>query len=172
MNDAFINTVFEQKQFEHKQLMEWVEAMFQIKKKLQSKYDKNDQDLLYIKIYEFITNGKAHLLMVKETHEKQNSQFPNSFKALLDLALEILENLDQSELEFIEFRRNAASHIFTKGYNIIQDNLTIKDHRKDKKMIVIHSSFNSIFQKHSTRKGFDIYFNKKIFNCLDKYYLV
>ena len=105
--------------------------------------------------------------MFNDTIQQNNYEASIKYKLLLKIINDILSSFNESELEFIEFRRHSSSHIFTKGYIFIQDDFKLKKFKNKKSLIDIHSNFDSIFKKHKTTKDFDLYFNSIVFKYLD-----
>jgi len=167
MDEIIINEIRQQKEFEHKQFTQWLKTTYQLKDLLQINYDRIYQDSFYVKIFELITSGKNYIQMFNDTIEQNNYEASIKYKLLLKIIDDILSSFKESELDFIEFRRHSSSHIFTKGYNFIQDDFKLKEIKNKKSLIDIHSNFDSIFKKHKTTKNFDLYFNSIVFKYLD-----
>ena len=126
MDEIIINEIRQQKEFEHKQFTEWLKATYQLKELLKINYDRIYQDSFYVKIFELITSGKNYIQIFNGTIEQNNYEASIKYKLLLKIIDDILSSFNESELEFIEFRRHSSSHIFTKGYNFIQDDFKLK----------------------------------------------
>jgi hypothetical protein len=168
MKDIFLNEIQKQKEFEHKQFIEWIKSIFQLKELLQLDYNQIYQDCFYIKIFEFITVGTDYVELLYKTFEQKDHSKSAKYRDLLNTINEIKSSFTDAEMEFIEFRRHCSSHIFTKGYNFIKDDLKIKKEIKGKRILDIHENFGQILKKHKSKENFDKYFNSKVFICLNK----
>lgn len=177
MMPNFQDIFYQERIFETKQFNNWIEQIFEIKLKLEKTHDEIYQETFYVKIYDFITVGKEFLENIISKIEANHNLDPNNNiyntnKLLLLIINEINNQFTPIELEFIEFRRHNSSHIFTKGYNLIKDDLKVKEKFKNKKLEDIHSNFDSIFLKHKSNPDFDKYFNKIVFNALNKIQII
>lgn len=156
--DFIIKTLVQKSQFE-----QWLKFTFYINDQLSKKEDVLYQDIFYVKLYETLTEGLhyaekiySHLINTADIEKIQ------WYSILIDGLTRIKQILNESEFNYIEYRRHCASHIFQNQYEHIQDNLKIKTVRKDKNLIDIIKQIESLIILHKNERNIDKYLNKKL----------
>jgi len=156
--DFIIKTLVQQTQFE-----QWLQYLFYLNNELTKEYDFVHQDSFYVKFYDAITEGLIYAKKVLKTLEGGSNKEKYSFFINLISGLDDLKStLDESELDYIEYRRHSASHIFQNQYENIQDDLRIKKERKSKNVQELNSQLQQLLIKHGSDKNIDHYLNQKI----------
>lgn len=65
--------------------------------------------------------------------------------------------LTKSELDYIEYRRHCAYHIFQNSYEFIQDNLRIKKERNKRDLPTLQQQIRKLILEHGSDKNTDEY---------------
>lgn len=99
------------------QFIQWLINLFEINDELNLKYDKFYQDLYYIKLYELLTKGFEYI-----ESKKNNASIDFSKKdwyiILHTKILKLKNEISESELKYIQYKRHNSSHILQYDYEI------------------------------------------------------
>jgi len=171
MNENLSTTFLLQKQNEFEQFEGWLKQIFYLNDALQKEYDSIYQEGFYVKLYEMFHEGldyaKESLKIYEEVNQTKKAEW---YKTFVEDINKIKLSFTEDEHDFIELRRHNASHIFIKQYNRIQDNYKQKKERKGKDLLLLQSKLYVVMEKYKTFKGFDLYFDSKVFPILNVLY--
>jgi hypothetical protein len=159
-HEFVLNTLVNQELFG-----QWVRHFFLLNHELHNKYDTIYQSVFYVKFYELITIGLTYIDEVLEAiKDSDNKEKIETYEELKRGIIEFKSEFSIEELEFIEYKRHSASHIFQHHYETrLLDNGRIQTKRKEKELNELHTNFENILLKHGTDKGFDEYMTRKLY---------
>ncbi len=116
---------------EQEQFYDWMRKIWGVSNELEQEYNLYYQILYTTLLVEFITEGERYILHNIMTLEKVDN------KPLLDWSCRVRDGIQEiksqytdEEFIYLEYRRHNSCHIFTKGYESIQDNGKIKKVRQ------------------------------------------
>ena len=143
---------------------QWLRRFFFINNELENEFDSVYQNAFYVSFYELVTEG---LKYCNETLTKLNET--NSTRDI-ELFENIIEGLNEfksifsiSELQFIEYKRHSASHIFQDHYEKrFSENGKLIDKRKGRNIDDVNTELNAELLEKDFDSGFYDYMFKKV----------
>lgn len=143
---------------------QWLRKFFYLNIELNKEYDTIYQDSFYVVFYELVTVGIEYSRDIVERNES-NSEEKVEFYTELTKGLERLKSMfTETELQFIEYRRHSASHIFQEHYEKrTLDNGKVLAKRKGKSIDDLDSELKGILIEYGGDKSFDINMTKKLY---------
>ena len=168
--------VIQQQQFEM-----WLKKLFYLNDALHKEYDLFYQELFIVILFQTITEGYSYLVNNLNTISKtKNKYWIDWHKRLIASIGEIKSKFTSNEFAYLEYRRHNACHIFQNGYEIIQDNGTIKKERRitdksgskySKDLQELELDFFKVLDKYSNDKGYDDHFRSLLYPIINQLYL-
>lgn len=165
----YIFTVLAQQE----QFAQWLRKLFFLNHELHTEYNSFYQEMFYIVFHQLITEGLEYIDKVILIQEKSNNEIKYRWTCELQQSLKlILSQLSESELDYIEYKRHNACHIFQNQYECqILKNGKLKDSRKDKKIEDLDKEFDLLLDKYGDDKGFDLHITSLLYPLLIDVYL-
>jgi len=160
--DFFLEETSSRLHVQHEQFFDWLRKVFFLAEELQKGYNRFYQELFYINVFQFITEGKNYvneILIVKSPKSVDYLKYDE-----IKLCIEKIESsLTVDELELIEYQRHCSCHMFQNHYELIlKNNGGINTKRKGRGIIEMREKFSEILTSHRDKSGFNKYFNDKI----------
>lgn len=157
-SDFVLKTLVQQEQF-----AQWLRHFFLLSVELENEYDTIYQELFYVKFYELLGEGVEYATRVSGVVTNSPNQKKDKWYARLLKGLDEMKSmLAEVEVNYIEYRRHIACHIFQNSYEVIQESLKIKRIRKEKDLDQLRDSFAALILEHGSDKSIDEYLNKKL----------
>lgn len=155
---------------EHEQFFDWLRKVFFLAEELQKGYNRFYQELFYVRVYQFITEGKNYIgeiLKVKTPKSIDYSKY-NEIKLCID---KIESSLTDDELALLEYQRHCSCHMFQNHYELLlKNNGGINTKRKGRNIIELREKIREILSDHRDKSGFDKYFNDKLYPIVTSLY--
>ncbi len=150
---------------QEEQFGQWLRKLFYLNNELNKEYNSMYQGMFYIVFYELLTIGFDYANKVASyLTDSQNTEKIEFYNELIKKIIDFKSSFSDKEIQFIEYKRHNATHLFQNHYeNIILDNGKIQTVRKKKQIDVINAELQSILKEHKTDKNFDIYMTKKLY---------
>lgn len=152
---------------QREQLIEWIQRLLYLNESLHKEYDSFYQLLYYINLQELLTEGLTYI-QDKVNLLNQNTANGNYkwISILMKALIEIKSLFPENELDFIEYKRHNACHIFQNKYESIQNNGKIKTERNSKNIKIMQNEFQNILIKYKGDREFDIYLTSTLYPVL------
>ena len=165
--------VFRKTLVQREQLINWIKRLFYLNESLQKEYDSFYQQMYYIILQELISEGILYVqkvvnLLSNDTESKNYKWF----NSLLNSLIKIKKLFSEDELDFIEYKRHNACHIFQNHYERVQDNGKFKYERKNKDILVLQIKFQKILLKYNGDKGFDQYLTTSLHSEISNIFIM
>lgn len=156
--EIIVKTLVREIQFE-----QWLKTLFFTSDYLLTSYDLTYQESFYIKFYELLNDGFNYanevLLALEITDNEKKKKF---YSTLIKGIANIKSLLSEIELDYIEYRRHTACHIFQDSYEHIKDSYEIRSTRKNKPLDDINVNLKKLIKKHGSDRDIDDYINLKL----------
>lgn len=148
---------------QQEQFYQWLRKLFYLNNELYKEYHSIYQDSFYVIYYELITEGFIYSQEILKKIEKSDNKDRIEFFRILTKGLTDIKSIfSESELQFIEYKRHNASHIFQNHYekrlspkgNLINSRKgkSIEQIQKELDIELIEKGFDSGFDDYMTHK--------------------
>ena len=157
------------------QFEQWIRKMFYLNSELRKEYNLFYQELFWVTIYQFLTEGEYYLRDIKSVVDKGTNYHKKKwYGRLLEGMIEIKSQFKQNDFEYLQYRRHNVCHIFQQDYSVFNKDNSLKtmkgQTRKNKSIINIEIMFFSILDEYGNDEGFDKHYRSSLFTIIDKLY--
>jgi len=146
----------------------WLNMLFYLNHELNSNYNSVMMNYFYVLLYEATHSGKEYINSVYQNIKGSNTKNEKTFSILHHHIPLLLDDFEEDEVLYLNFRRDDACHIFTNGWEI-DINFSknkLKDTRKKQDIREIDIKIENVIRRHGglPEKNVDSYFLKTLFN--------
>ncbi|MEA5128297.1 MAG: hypothetical protein VB074_08945 [Proteiniphilum sp.] len=164
--EATLKILVQQQQF-----FQWLKKFLYINEFLHNEFDSVYQQMYYVMLNQLLVEGIPYTeSAVRHLRKSDNKYTQEWFETLLANLNKIKAMFPEKELDYIEYKRHNACHIFQNHYEQIQENGKIIHQRKKKDLVQIEKDFQSILKKYNGDAGFDKHVTITLYSILDDLY--
>jgi len=164
--EATLKILVQQQQF-----FQWLRKFLYINESLHKEFDSVYQQMYYVMLNQLLVEGIPYTeKAVCSLSESDNKYMKEWFGTLLASLNKIKTIFPEIELDYIEYKRHNACHIFQNHYEQIQEKGEIIRRRKKKDLVQIDNDFQSILEKYNCDAGFDAYITTTLYPILNDLY--
>jgi hypothetical protein len=164
VNQGFLDEFAMKTIVQNEQFNQWLKYFFYLNNELSEQHNIFYQELFYVRLHGFFTEcfEYADKKLSKLKEYSNNVKLETFYSILVSGITNLKSSLSEDELTYIEYKRNSVCHIFQNGYEIIQDNLTIKKQRNGLDIETLRSKLQNFILLHGNESNIDKYLNNKI----------
>jgi len=151
---------------------QWLRRFFFLNNELDKEFDSVYQNAFYVSYYELVTEGLNYCNeTLTKLNEIKNKKDAELFEEIIEGLNEFKSIFSSSELQFIEYKRHSASHIFQNHYEKrFSENGKLIDKRKGRSIDDINSELISELLEKDFDSGFYDHMFQKINPLITKLY--
>jgi len=148
----------------------WLNMLFHLNHELNNEYNSVMMNYFYVLLYEATNTGKEYINSVYNSIEGSNTKNERTFSVLQKNIPLLLDDFDEDEILYLNYRRDDASHMFTNSWEIDIDfkKDKLKDKKKKQDIREIDKTLINVIKKHGgpSEENVDVYFLKILHNKL------
>jgi len=150
------------------QFEQWLRIFFYLDNRLNSEFDSVYESSYYIKLYELLTAGLDYANdALNVLRNINNKNLENWYETLVAGLVALKDEISETELEFIRYKRHNACHIFQDSYEI---KINKKDLIERTNRFNLKQQFHQLLDKHETEDNFYKYLFSKLHPISEKIY--
>jgi hypothetical protein len=148
----------------------WIKKLFDLNDKLSKQIDPYYIQYLYIVVVELVNDGLAFCNDVLSRLQDSKSERIEYIKLLAKELANLLSNFTENEKEFINYRRDAACHIFQNSYENHFEKGKLKTSRKGQNVTDLEEKYFEVLHIHGDEPTFDQYFVRQLYPKIKELY--